>query len=218
MSLLSKRGFQSQVSILSGSGSIKWRGWENELMASRAAVAGLFAIALSACGQSGGNQSAPSGGTPAATSGWIASDACATLDKNAIASLLKSEVTTTDPGAITDHEGAGTGGTSSQCSYMLADGRNVIIQTLQPATDPGVPAMVAAIHKELKASGDDSAQDIGGAGKATIWAERSRIMYAVYGGGRYASVAVRKIMPGGSEPTVDQIKADELALLHAIAS
>jgi hypothetical protein len=182
---------------------------------SKVVIAGLGALMLAGCGShGGGNTSAAADGGATASAGgaWSAKDACGSLDKAAIAATMKSAVSSAEPGAITD--GGDAGGSGTQCTYMLADGTAITLQTVQANPDPGLTQQVAANKQMMKTSGDSSSEDIGGVGKAGIWAHMSRVMFAFYGGGRMASIAIHSI--GQTHLTEDQIKTDELALLKAI--
>ena len=93
------------------------------------AVSGL----LSACGGGGGNASAAGAPTGAAAGGdtlvggWADADACTTLDKSVVASVAGQAVTKADL-ARSDKAGADPV-SRSQCNYLLADGRTVILST-----------------------------------------------------------------------------------------
>jgi hypothetical protein len=133
-------------------------------------------VLVSGCGGDGGNATAtsstaapagaaaPAGGD-ALVGGWADADACATLDKSVVAAVAGQAVTKAD---LTKSIKAGADPVSrSQCNYLLADGRTVMLSTrieLPVDNDKGM-----ATFADQEKSMNMTPEEVPGIGKGAYW-------------------------------------------------
>ncbi|MDB5679915.1 hypothetical protein [Sphingomonas bacterium] len=129
---------------------------------------------LSACGgaSAGGNANAPTpadaagGGGDALVGGWTEADACKTLDQGVVAAVAGQAVTKAE--TKMNHQADGDDPVSrSQCHYLLADGRTVILSTRveMPVDNTDGPAKFEAQEKSMNMV----PEAVAGVGRGAYW-------------------------------------------------
>lgn len=162
-----------------------------------AATAGLL---VTGCG---GGTSTPGTGAAASTvasSGtgvmpddWKATDACSIIDKATVGAVLGTTVSEASVGLV--HEptpGAGDAATSD-CTYILADGRASVMTRWSPIddnTDGAINAAKSAMNQTLAAFGGGKVEDVAGLGKASFWVAKVNQLQSFIGENRMVLITV----------------------------
>lgn len=167
-------------------------------------------LALAGCGGSSSpDQVATTGGAA-----WQATDACAVLDRRVIAEVLGTTVTDAKLSAVKD---AGDGADLySQCDYMLADGRTLVIGTGRATNGATVAEQVKDMRRQAAIMTTEPPSDLRGVGKAALWSAEVNALYAFFGSGRWVSTALGQPDFRKPQPVKDRVQADEIALVRRI--
>ncbi len=146
-------------------------------------VAALASAALAGCGNSGdapGNATA----TTTTTATWNAEDACAILDKNVAAAALGIGVTKTELGSVSP---AAEGRAAfSMCTYMLADGGQMMLLT---RAAPNGDFASSDVEASRTADGTmPPASDVPGLGRAALWRDQGAQLQVFLDDRRYVAI------------------------------
>ena len=168
-------------------------------------LAGAAIIGLCGCGSGSGSGSGESG----PIGGAKVTDACAAIDKGVVAATLRSAVKSTELSAVqADPDRADL---YSQCTFVLADNRIVVIGTGKSTTGADVAALADRYRKESAGAGS-TPSDVAGVGKAAVWADKLQSLYVFPGDGRYLTITTAQMAFGKAKVAPDTIKADAIAL------
>ncbi len=160
-----------------------------------------ISLLLAACGGGGespGGNTAGGGATAATAAGTMpanfkATDACSVIDKATLGQVLGTTVTEASLGLV--HEptpGAGDAATS-ECSYILADGRASVMTRWSPINDntqATIDTARSTMKQTLAAFGGGAVEDIPNLGKASIWVEKVGQLQTFIGDDRMILITV----------------------------
>ncbi len=156
------------------------------------------ALVLAGCGGGGGADNATGTAATAESSGgmpadWKATDACSIIDKATIESVLGTKVTESALGLVHEPTAGADDAATSECSYILADGRASVMTRWSPINDNSKEAIDLArntMTATLKAFGGGTVEDVAGLGKASMWVEKVGQLQSFIGEDRMVLITV----------------------------
>lgn len=163
-------------------------------------AAAFGCLILAGCGGEtpGGNSAQTSTATPVRTSGgavmpadFKATDACAVYPKAVIEQVLGVKVESADLSLVHEPNGAEAG--TSECSYVLSEGRASVMTRWSPISDNSQGAIDTAkdaMNQTLKAFGGGQVEDVPGVGKATFWIDKVDQLQSFIGEDRMVLITV----------------------------
>ena len=152
-------------------------------------------LTLAGCGRSDsakpGEQSAAKD-AGAAPTGWNAADACSVVDKAKMAAAVGKPVSEASLGLV--HVGSGgSDATTSECSYIMADGERASVQLRwSPISDNTPEAMTAArkTSEQTIAAFGGTVEAVEGLGKSAFWIGKIDAMNVFIGDDKFAIITL----------------------------
>jgi len=152
-------------------------------------------LMLAGCGGTGTDnsstaQAASTGGMP---SNWKATDACSIVDKAAIETVLGTKVTESALAGVHEPSASAGDAATSECTYILADGRASVMTRWSPIADNTKEAIDLSrntMNATLKGFGGGTVEEIAGLGKASLWVEKVGQLQSFIGEDRMVLITV----------------------------